>query len=178
MGKTLLKIFHKHFLRTNAFQNIFNKNIFKLNYSSMPNMNSVIYTHNCSLLNTLKTKFGFTCTYKANYPIQKKCLTQNPVYQANIASNLDNGRTCLFSCSRNTIQRQISQSHQKRKISQVSQHNGTINGNITNNNIINIKKQLRIGGKSIHFVNWYKKETKLVSRSLKLLLNVESHALT
>lgn len=93
MGKILLKIFHKHFLRTNAFQNIFNKNIFKLSYSSMPNMNSVIYTHNCSLLNTLKTKFGFTCRYKANYPIQKKCLTQNTVYQAHIASNLDNGRT-------------------------------------------------------------------------------------
>ena len=87
-------------------------------------------------------------------------------------------KDCLSSCSRNTIQRQISQSHQKRKISEVLQHNGTINGNITNNNIIKIKKQLRIGGKSIYFVNWYEKETKLVSRSLKLLSNVEIHALT
>ena len=77
--QTFLKILHKHFLSTNAFQNIFNKNTFELSYSCMPNMNSVISPHNCSLLNNLKTKSGFNCRYKANCPLQKKCLTPNTV---------------------------------------------------------------------------------------------------
>ena len=51
IGKTFLKLMKKYFPHGNPLQKIFNKNKFKVSYSGMCNMTSVILSHNPTFLN-------------------------------------------------------------------------------------------------------------------------------
>ena len=71
---------------------IFNKHTLKLSYSCMPNMKSIISSHNKALLSdyhrsqTQTNKKECNCRKKDQCPLDGKCLTQNVVYQATVST--------------------------------------------------------------------------------------------
>ena len=71
---------------------IFNKHTLKLSYSCMPNMKSIISSHNKALLSDYHRSQTQTNEKECNgrkkdqYPPDRKCLTQNVVYQATVST--------------------------------------------------------------------------------------------
>ena len=56
IGKTFLKLFEKHFLKTNKFHKIFNRNNVKVSCSCLPNFANMIKSHNNRILSEQKTQ--------------------------------------------------------------------------------------------------------------------------
>ena len=92
IGKIFFKLLHKYFPPSHSFHKIFNKKSFKISYSCMRSMNPIISAHNCSILNPPPKSFSCNCRNRSMYPLQKKCLTPNIVYQADITNNVDDER--------------------------------------------------------------------------------------
>ena len=64
----------------------------------MHSMSSIIYAHNCSTLNPLKTSFCCNCQ-RSMCLLQNKCLTPNIVYQSDITNNVDDERRVYLGLS-------------------------------------------------------------------------------
>ncbi len=54
IGREFLQILSRNFPANHKYHKIFNKNTVKISYSCMPNMNSVIKSHNSKLLENTK----------------------------------------------------------------------------------------------------------------------------
>ena len=54
VGKTFLKLLHRYFPKRHPMHKIFNRNMVKINYCCMTNMESVISPHNKQILNPSK----------------------------------------------------------------------------------------------------------------------------
>ena len=89
IGKELLKLIHKYFLRNHSFRKIFNLNTIKISYSSMKNMKNLIKQHNARVLKNQEhsEKRSCNCRVKGNCPLDGKCLHKCTVYQANVITN-------------------------------------------------------------------------------------------
>ena len=75
----------------NPLRKIFNSNTVRLNYSCMPNMQTIITSHNKAVLaktnkseSTTTQKKKCNCRKKDNCPLSGKCLTGSVVYQATV----------------------------------------------------------------------------------------------
>ena len=90
IGKAFLDLLYKHFPPTHPFQKYLIKAKFKISYSYMRNLNSIISAHNRSILSPLKTNSGCNCRDKTNCPLQNQCLKPNTVYQVYVSNNMDN----------------------------------------------------------------------------------------
>ena len=80
IGKRFFRLINKHFPPEHKFHKIFNRNILKLSYSCMPNLNSLINNHNQNILKdqTQSTPKSCNCLKKENCPmdgyvLQKVC---------------------------------------------------------------------------------------------------------
>ena len=77
---------------THLLHKIFNKHTLKLSYSCMPNMKSIISSHNKALLSDYHRSQTQTNEKECNgrkkdqCPLDRKCLTQNVVYQATVST--------------------------------------------------------------------------------------------
>ena len=74
VGKQFLKLVRLHFHKNKDWGKIFNKGTIKLSYRCMPNMKSIINSHNHKVLRSnVTTK---TCNYKkeTTCPFNGKCL--------------------------------------------------------------------------------------------------------
>ena len=91
VGKYFLALIDKHFPQNHKFYQIFNRNTIKVSYSCMPNMKSIIHSHNQHILNPKieNNERLCNCINKQKYPLQQKCLTSNIIYKAIITSNLN-----------------------------------------------------------------------------------------
>ena len=79
---------------TNAFQKtilstrFFNRYTLKLSYSCLPNMKSIISSHNKHVLSNSTTQQPDTCNCrkKPDSPLEGKCLQTNVIYQATVTT--------------------------------------------------------------------------------------------
>ena len=96
IGHKFLRTVDECFPLNHPLRKIFNKNTLKLSYSCMPNMETIISTHNKSLLNKELSQTNPTpnrdcnCRQKENCPLSGKCQAVGIVYQATVKRE-DNG---------------------------------------------------------------------------------------
>ena len=92
LGRKFLNIIDRCFLNGHPLHKIFNKHTLKLSYSCMPNMKSIISSHNKALLSdyhrsqTQTDEKECNCRKKDQCPLDEKCLTQNVFYQATVST--------------------------------------------------------------------------------------------
>ena len=89
IGKEFLKLVDKHFSNNREMKKYFNRNTIKISYSCMPNMSSVISSHNKKILgqsNNL-TEAGCNCRRGTVCPLDGKCLTESLIYKATVESD-------------------------------------------------------------------------------------------
>ena len=92
LGRKFLNIIDRCFPNGHPLHKSFNKHTLKLSYSCMPNMKSIISSHNKALLSDYHRSLTQTnekecnCRKKDQCPLDGKCLTQNVVYQATVST--------------------------------------------------------------------------------------------
>ena len=89
IGKEFFRILEKHFPKRHKFHKLFNKNTVKLSYSCMPNVGSLIKSHNMKTLNGKETQStpSCNCRAKGECPLDGKCCSKSIVYQATISDS-------------------------------------------------------------------------------------------
>ena len=91
IGKYFLELIPKHFPRNHKYHKLFNKNNIKISYSCMPNVTSIINSHNKRIIEkNNKNARKCNCINKNDCPLSNECLTTNIVYEAQITSTLRN----------------------------------------------------------------------------------------
>ena len=92
LGRKFINIINRFFPNEHPLHKIFNKHTLKLSYSCMPNIKSIISSHNKAVLSnfyqsqTQTNKKECNCREKDQCPLDGKCLTQNVVYQATVTT--------------------------------------------------------------------------------------------
>ena len=100
IGREFLRILSKNFPLKHRHHKIFNRNTVTISYSCLPNMSSIIKSHNNKVIaNSQKTidmakSDGKTCNCRkqAACPLEGKCLTESIIYQATLSSNNENSQ--------------------------------------------------------------------------------------
>ena len=94
VGKKFLQLLDKHFPPNHKFHRIFNRNTVKVSYGCMPNVGSIISSHNKSVLEDKKTLERGTCNCRQqnrmNCPLNGECLTGCIMYEGNVSSSEEN----------------------------------------------------------------------------------------
>ena len=94
LRRKLLYIVDKCFPKKHPLHKIFNIHTLKLSYSCMPNMKSIIASHNKTVLSNYMSTPATehvkecNCRKKEQCPLEGQCLTNNIVYQATVTSNI------------------------------------------------------------------------------------------
>ena len=105
IGKTFLKSIRKHFPNGNSLHKIFNKNTFKVSYSCMCNMASIISSHNRTILNSdVSLEYGCNCRSRNECPLQNKCLTSKFASRADVENEINNKRKFYFWVSKTAFE--------------------------------------------------------------------------
>ena len=90
LGRKFLLIVDKCLQKNHPLYKIFNRHTLKLSYSCMPNMKSIISSHNKHVLSNANTPTPqpdtCNCRKKPDCPLQGKCLQTNVIYQATVTS--------------------------------------------------------------------------------------------
>ena len=115
IGKTFLRLIDKHFPPHYWLHKLFNWNKVKISYSCMPNVKSIINKHNKTVLDPPINNRERTCNCinSKTCPRQQKCLTNNIMYKATIASNQDNCHHKIYYGITETIFKQRYANHIK-----------------------------------------------------------------
>ena len=91
-GNYLLNLIIQNFPPLHTFGKLFNHNTIKVSYSCMPNIKVEINTHNKNTFEKAQQKHPDTqlcnCANKKQCPLNRQCLTESIVYQANITRNI------------------------------------------------------------------------------------------
>jgi len=90
IAKQFLNIAKKHFPKDSKFHKIFNKNTIKVSYSCMPNIKSIISSHNKKILNPPEADDipkTCNCVNPAFCPLNQNCLATNIIYEATLTSD-------------------------------------------------------------------------------------------
>ena len=86
VARKFLKIVGKNFPRNHKLRKLFNKNTLKVSYSCLPNMSSIISSHNKKVLSNNITQNDITCNcrQKELCPLKGKCQDKNVIYLCNV----------------------------------------------------------------------------------------------
>ena len=84
----------KCFPKQNELHKICNRNTLKIIYSCMNNIETIIKTHNSSIINKENNKTPDTCNFrkKEECPLPGKCTNQNVIYEAKVTTENDDNR--------------------------------------------------------------------------------------
>ena len=84
IANKFLQLISRHFPKGHKLHKIFNRNNVKVSYSCMPNVGSIISSHNKSVLESYKAPctFGCNCLKKDECSLHGNCLDRNVVYRA------------------------------------------------------------------------------------------------
>ena len=105
IGKTFLKSITKHFPNGNSLHKIFNKNTFKVSYSCMSNMASIISSHNRTILNPdVSLEYGCNCISRNECPLQNKCLTSKFASRADVENEINHKKKFYFWVSKTAFE--------------------------------------------------------------------------
>ena len=90
VAEKFLKLIKRHFPQRHKFHKLFNKNNVKVSYSSMPNVKSIINTHNRKVLSEKPSENVTKCDCRnaEHCPLDGSCLVTESLYEATISSNL------------------------------------------------------------------------------------------
>ena len=90
LGRKFLHIVDKCFQKNHPLYKIFNRHTLKLSYSCMPNMKSIISSHNKHVLSNANAPTPqpdtCNCRKKSDCPLEGKCLQTNVIYQATVTT--------------------------------------------------------------------------------------------
>ena len=91
IGKQFLKIIDSSFPPNNPLRKIFNRNSVKISYSCLPNIKSMIDTHNKRATNRVDSQTSgaprtCNCRNKNDCPLEGKCLEKSVIYQATVTT--------------------------------------------------------------------------------------------
>ena len=94
IGKKFLALVDKCFPKQNELYKIYNRNTLKISYSCMNNIETIIKTHNSSIINKENNKTPDTCNCrkKQECPLPRKCTIQNVIYEAKVTTENDEKR--------------------------------------------------------------------------------------
>ena len=94
VGKCFLKLIDKHFPQGHKLRKVINRNCVKISYSCMPNIRTIIQTHNARILQEVpegaaneQNNKTCNCRNKNNCPLSGECKTGPIVYMAKIKNN-------------------------------------------------------------------------------------------
>ena len=90
IGKKFLQILDKHFPKSHKLHKLFNRNYFKVSYSSLPNFLSIINSHNKKILRQEEMalpKPHCNCKVKESCPLYCDSLQSSVVCGCKITSN-------------------------------------------------------------------------------------------
>ena len=89
VGKKFLSLIDKHFANT-PLEKYINRSTIKISYSTMPNIASIISSHNKKILNTEQNQEEgaenrtCNCRYKNTCPQAENCLQESAIYKAEV----------------------------------------------------------------------------------------------
>ena len=90
LGRKFLRIVDKCFQKKHPLYKIFSRHTLKLSYSCMPNMKSIIPSHNNHVLSNANAPTPqpdtCNCRKKSDCPLEGKCLQTNVIYQATVTT--------------------------------------------------------------------------------------------
>ena len=86
VARKFLKIVDKNFPKNHKFRKLFNRNTLKVSYSCLPNMSSIISSHNKKVLsnNTTQNDITCNCRKKELCPLKGKCQDKSVIYLCNV----------------------------------------------------------------------------------------------
>ena len=89
IGKKFLNLIGKHFPNNHKFHKVFNRNNVKLSYSCLPNISSIIHSHNKRILtqnhnNAITNRCN--CRQKDKCPLAGNCMDSNVIYNGNVSA--------------------------------------------------------------------------------------------
>ena len=86
IGRRFLQLIQKHFEeKSHPLHKIFNRHTLKLSYSCMPNMASIIRSHNKQIAHPRDNNIDpCNCRVKDNCPLSGKCPSSSVIYQAKV----------------------------------------------------------------------------------------------
>ena len=81
----------QQFPKNHRLHKLFNKNNVKVSYSCLPNVSSIISSHNKRILqdHQLKSEPGCNCRYKDQCPLNNKCLDKNVIYLCHVKESIN-----------------------------------------------------------------------------------------
>ena len=105
IAKSFLKLIDKHFPVRHKLRKIFNRNNVKVSYSCLPNVASIITSHNKSVLPGKEANQGplCNCRQKDSCPLDGKCLDKNAVYLCNVKRDLSDEGVNYIGLTENTF---------------------------------------------------------------------------
>ena len=89
VGKKFLQLLDTHFPPGHRYAGLFNRSKVKVSYSCMPNMETVIKSHNATVLNPPQHQneiVGCNCRNPANCPLRGNCQAARLVYSATVTT--------------------------------------------------------------------------------------------
>ena len=92
VGRAFLYLIDKHFPKSSPLHKYFNRSNVKVSYSCMPNISSIISSHNNRILGTKTSLVEGHCNCNdgiENCPLQGKCMTESLVYKAIVKTEND-----------------------------------------------------------------------------------------
>ena len=98
VGKFYLSLIDEHFPPHHKLHKLFNRNNVKISYSCLPNIKSIINTHNRKVLYPSPTIGRRTCNCinTSQCSLQQRCLSNSILYQANITPLGENLETKVY----------------------------------------------------------------------------------
>ena len=93
-----MSLIDKHFPPHHKLNKLFKRNNVKISYSFLPNIKSTLNAHNRRILYPSPTTGRRTCNCIniSQCPLQKRCLSDNILYQANITPSGENSETKVY----------------------------------------------------------------------------------
>ena len=137
VAKIILNLVSKHFPRNHPYRKIFNRNNVKVSYGCLPNMKSVITSHNKKITREDdENKRTCNCPriVRDKCPMDGQCLSQKIVYNAEVSTDDGNSRKNYIGTSKGPMKHRISV-HKK------SFFNKEYNPTSLSNYIWNLKKK-------------------------------------
>lgn len=129
VAKQFLQLIDKHFPPEQKYHKIFNRNTVKVSYSCMPNIATIIQSHNRKTLSRKPPPSrDCNCRAKENCPLQGKCLASGIVYRAKVKTSADDDGVNYIGLTENTFKDRLYKhknsfkDEKKRKSTELSKH--------------------------------------------------------
>ena len=105
VAKTFLSIADKHFPKKHRLHKLFNRNNLKVSYSCVPNISTIISSHNKKVLTNDSTTYNkpCNCRNKDSCPLNGNCQDKHVIYKCNVKTSEDEEGVHYIGLTENTF---------------------------------------------------------------------------